>query len=76
MYTAACPRRSAKAPYRYRIKDHAVRFWYRFVHPNRSRLELAAAAVWATQVAPNLDPDTGGVFEDIARAAFRRHHAA
>ena len=42
-----------KAAYQYRIADPAVRFWYRFVQPNRSRLETGGARqVWTHRVAP------------------------
>ncbi len=66
-----------KAPYRYRIADHAVRFWYRFVYANRSRLETGDAAdVWQHYVAPYLDDYMGTVFECISREAFVRRHDA
>lgn len=64
-------------PWRFRIADPAVRFWYRFVHPNRSRLETGdPAAVWEHHVRPHLDTAMGGVFEDMARQAFERFHEA
>jgi uncharacterized protein len=67
----------AKAPWRYRLADNAVRFWYRFVHTNRSRLATGEVAeVWTERVAPLLDDSMGKVFEVIGRDAFRRHHAA
>jgi uncharacterized protein len=67
----------AKAPWRYRLADNAVRFWYRFVHANRSRLATGEIAeVWTERVAPLLDDSMGKVFEVICRDAFRRHHAA
>lgn len=62
-------------PWRFRIADNAVRFWYRFVHPNRSRLETGdPAAVWERQVRPHLDTAMGSVFERIARQGFERFH--
>lgn len=66
-----------KAPYRYRISDHAVRFWYRFVHPNRGRLELGdEAEVWRSRVERFLDDYMGRVFEAIcAEGFFRRHRS-
>jgi len=64
-------------PWRFRIADHAVRFWYRFVHPNRSRLETGdAAAVWKHRVRPHLDTAMGGIFEEMARQGFTRFHEA
>ena len=66
-----------KAPYRYRIADNAIRFWYRFVHPNRSRLETGdPSAIWTYQVQPLLNDYMGKVFERICREAFRRHHSS
>lgn len=65
-----------KAPWRHRIADNAVRFWYRFVHANRSRLATGAVEeVWTQQVAPFLDDSMGTSFEAICRDAYRRQHA-
>jgi len=45
----------ASGPYRYRIADNAVRFWYHFVHPNRSRLVTDhVETVWNERVEPFL----------------------
>jgi hypothetical protein len=69
-----------KAAWRYRIADLAVRFWYRFIEPNRSRLETggrdAAGQVWHRRVDPLLNDYMGKVFERISREAFARHHAS
>jgi AAA+ ATPase superfamily predicted ATPase len=66
----------AKTPWRYRLADNAVRFWYRFAHTNRSRLAIGEiSAVWTERVAPLLDDHMGKIFEVICREAFRRHHA-
>lgn len=52
----------------YRVKDHYLRFWFRFLLPNRSRLELGESKlVLDTQVTPQLDLFTGPVFEDVCR---------
>jgi AAA+ ATPase superfamily predicted ATPase len=62
-------------PWRFRISDNAVRFWYGFVHPNRSQLETGEAErVWERRVRPYLDTYMGWVFEEMAREAFTRHH--
>ena len=62
-------------PWRFRIADNAVRFWYRFVHPNRSQLETGEAArVWVQRIQPQLDTYMGKVFEGMCRDAFARHH--
>lgn len=64
-------------PWRFRIADNTVRFWYRFVHPNRSRLQTGdAAAVWQHRVRPYLDTAMGGIFEEMARQGFMRFHEA
>lgn len=65
----------ATSPYRYRVSDNAVRFWYRFVHPSRSLLETAdPATVWKRLVRPYLDVYMGKVFERIVRDAYLRLH--
>ncbi|HEX5435540.1 MAG TPA: ATP-binding protein [Gemmatimonadaceae bacterium] len=70
----------AKAPWHYQIADLAVRFWYRFVQPNRSRLETGglsgARAVWMRRVEPRLNDYMGKVFEHVCREAFVRRHEA
>src|SRR5690606_24829434 len=53
-----------KAPWRHYISDNAMRFWYRYVQPNRSRLETGDAHdVWDDQVAPHLNQHMGKAFE-------------
>lgn len=66
----------ARAPYRYHIADHAVRFWFAFVDANRSRLARpdGARSVWQGQIAPYLDTYMGKVFEGMCQQAYRRHH--
>jgi len=64
-----------KAAWHHRIADHAVRFWHRFVQPNRSRLETGGARqVWSKRVEPLLNDYMGKVFERICREAYIRHH--
>ncbi len=69
-----------KTAWQHRIADLTVRFWYRFVQPNRSRLEtgglVGARQVWARRVEPLLNDYMGKVFERICREAFVRHHEA
>jgi hypothetical protein len=66
---------SERTPWRTRICDNAVRFWHRFVLPNRSRLERGKVGdVWKTSVAPALDTYMGRVFEGMARQAYTRNH--
>jgi len=50
----------------YRIRDQFFRFWFRFLHPNRTPLERGLSlAVYQSQVEPYLDQFTGPVFEEI-----------
>lgn len=65
-----------RAAWRNRIADNAVAFWYRFVQPNRGRLERGEIGeVWEADVAPRLDDYMGwSVFEGMCREAFARHH--
>ena len=66
-----------KAPFRYKIADNAVRFWYQFIHPERSaHAAMSPSAFWNTRVAPFLDSYMGFVFEDLVREAYRRFHDA
>jgi hypothetical protein len=66
-----------KAAWQHRIADHAVHFWYRFVQPNRSRLETGGARqVWDKRIEPLLNDYMGKVFERICREAYVRHHEA
>lgn len=62
-------------PYRYRIADNALRFWYRFVERHRSRLVRASPEeVWEQLIEPYLNEYMGGVFESICRQAYQRFH--
>ncbi|MGH7572469.1 MAG: ATP-binding protein, partial [Gemmatimonadota bacterium] len=59
--------------WRYRIADNAVRFWYHFVHANRSRIETGEIeSVWEHAIHPGLDTYTGPIFEIMAKEGFRR----
>ncbi|HFD40853.1 MAG TPA: ATP-binding protein [Anaerolineae bacterium] len=52
----------------YRISDPYFRFWFRFVHPQRSALEEGRAqAVLEQQILPVLDHFTSLTFEEICR---------
>ena len=65
------------APYRYRIADNALRFWYRFVERHRSRLVRASPEeVWEQLIEPYLNDYMGIVFESICRQAYQRFHRA
>jgi AAA+ ATPase superfamily predicted ATPase len=65
-----------KAAYQYRLADNALAFWFRFVHANRSRLQIGAVrAVWQHHVEPVLNEYMGKVFERICLQALQRYHA-
>jgi hypothetical protein len=52
----------------YRLKDHYLRFWFRYVHPNRSQLERGGAQVILdNQVLPQLDLFTSLAFEEVCK---------
>jgi hypothetical protein len=55
----------------YRLRDHYLRFWFRYVHPNRSQLEQGGAEIILDhQVLPQLDQFSGLAFEDICQQFF------
>ncbi len=52
----------------YRLRDHFFRFWFRFVHPNRTLLEQGGSQVALERlVTPRLDAFTGLAFEEVCR---------
>lgn len=52
----------------YRLRDHFFRFWFRFVHPQRTLLEQGGAQVALDAlVAPQIDDFTGPIFEQVCR---------
>jgi len=58
----------------YFIRDPFLRFWCRFVQPNRSLLELGEAQrVWRQHIGPQLDEYLGAAFEAICREYTRRY---
>jgi AAA+ ATPase superfamily predicted ATPase len=70
--TARAPKKRAAG--RYFIRDNFLRFWYRFVLPNRSLLEIGEAdRVWNERVRPHLDEHLGAVFEDVCREYARSY---
>ena len=56
----------------YRIKDQFLRFWFRFVEPNRSRLEVRQLDVVAGEIAEGMGHHVGSVWEDLARQSVPR----
>jgi len=57
----------------YRLKDNFLRFWFRFVLPNRSQLERGAKeTVFDTAIRPEMDAFASTVFEQVCRQYFWR----
>ena len=62
--TDRAPQKSKKGLYK--IADNYVKFWFRFVLPNRSLIESGNAdLVYEEMIAPNLSHYMGEIFEDI-----------
>lgn len=54
---------------RYRIGDEFLRFWFRFVGPNRSSIEEAPELVYDGTIEPALPTHVSATFEDVCRGA-------
>jgi uncharacterized protein len=55
----------------YRLKDHYLRFWFRYVHPNRSQLERGAVQIiLENQVFSEIDHFTSLTFEEVCQQYF------
>ncbi len=54
----------------YRIGDEFLRFWFRFVEPNRSSIEQAPNLVLEDRILPELDRFVATTFEDVCREAL------
>jgi len=54
---------------RYRVADEFLRFWFRYVEPNRSSIEEAPAVVFETSIEPDLPTHVAPTFEDICEEA-------
>jgi AAA+ ATPase superfamily predicted ATPase len=52
---------------RYRVADEFLRFWFRYVEPNRSSIEEAAEVVYEGTIAPDLPTHVATTFEDVCR---------
>ncbi len=52
----------------YRLKDHYLRFWFRYVHPNRSQLELGGAKlILDHEVMATIDHFASLTFEEVCQ---------
>ena len=55
---------------RYHVGDEFLRFWFRFVEPNRSGIEEAPQAVYNGTIEPNLSDHVATTFEDVCQEAI------
>ncbi|MEN6500652.1 MAG: ATP-binding protein [Rectinema sp.] len=63
--TETQPEKSKKGIYH--IDDHFLRFWFRYVHPNQSSLDLGLAdAILQQRIQPDLDNFVATAFEEAA----------
>ena len=54
---------------RYRVADEFLRFWFRYVEPNRSSIEEAPEIVYDGTIAPDLPMHVATAFEDVCQEA-------
>jgi len=54
---------------RYRVADEFLRFWFRYVEPNRSSIEEAPEIVYDGTIAPDLPMHVATTFEDVCKEA-------
>jgi AAA+ ATPase superfamily predicted ATPase len=54
---------------RYRVADEFLRFWFRYVEPNRSSIEEAPGMVFEGAIEPSLPDHVSGTFETVCREA-------
>ena len=54
---------------RYRVADEFLRFWFRYVEPNRSSIEEAPDIVYDGTIAPDLPMHVATAFEDVCQEA-------
>ena len=61
----------------YGIKDSMFRFWYRYVLPNKTLLEIASAdVIWKKKISPDLSQYMGSVFEEVCKTYMLRKNIA
>ncbi|GGL64570.1 ATP-binding protein [Halocalculus aciditolerans] len=54
---------------RYRVADEFLRFWFRYVEPNRSSIEEAPEIVYDGTIQPDLPTHVATTFEDVCQEA-------
>ncbi len=52
---------------KYYVADEFLRFWFRYVEPNRSSIEEAPSIVYENTIEPDLPNHVGETFEDICQ---------
>ncbi|WP_281194170.1 ATP-binding protein [Halorubrum sp. F4] len=55
---------------KYYVADEFLRFWFRYVEPNRSSIEEAPNIVYENTIEPDLPNHVGETFEDICQEAI------
>ena len=55
---------------RYRIADEFLRFWFRYVGPNRSSIEETPDVVYEKTIEPDLPNHVSTTFKDVCREAI------
>jgi len=61
----ASPKQSKRS--RYHVADEFLRFWFRFVEPNRSGIEQAPDIVYEGTIEPGLSDHVSATFEDVCQ---------
>lgn len=64
--TPVCEKKPAKKSI-YLIKDNFFKFWFRFIYPNYSELEMGNSELVLSKIEAELDRFTGPAFEEITR---------
>ena len=64
----ASPKKSKRS--KYYVADEFLRFWFRYVEPNRSSIEEAPNIVYENTIEPDLPNHVGETFEDICQEAI------
>lgn len=55
----------------YRVSDPFLRYWFRFVEPNRSRLEARQLEVVESEISQRFSHHVGEIWEELARASVQ-----
>ena len=55
---------------KYSVADAFLRFWFRYVEPNRSSIEEASKIVYENTIGPDLPNHVAATFEDVCQEAI------